>query len=146
MSDVSFNAYHLADLLRKVYFFKSLSREKFDQLVTHMQIVNHKKDDVIMKQGDRGTAFCLIGVGRVSVWVKKDYGKAKVAELLPGQFFGEMALIANEPRSATVIAEENTDMYILKRNDFESILMDDPVAAKELWKVYNERKQKNKKD
>lgn len=117
---------------------------ELDDLVGHMRAQKAAKGAVIIRQGDPGLSFYLIATGRVSVWVKKAFSKTKVAELFPDQFFGEMALISHEPRNATVIAEEDTILFVLNRMDFEKILMKNPAVAQELQKAFHERKQKNK--
>ena len=63
-----------------------------------------------------------------------------MANLQSDDFFGEMALISNEPRNATITAEEVTELFILQRYDFDKILMKNPVIAQELKKSYFERK------
>jgi len=57
-------------------------------------------------------------------------GKTKVADLGADLFFGEMALMSNEPRNASVIAEEVTELFVLQRYDFEKILMKKPNDCK----------------
>lgn len=142
MSEVTFDIRRLRQILNKTYFFESLKMHELDELISHMRMSNFKKGSEIIKQGDPGNAFYLIATGRVSVWVKKGFSKSKVAELFPDQFFGEMALISNDPRNATIVAEENSDLFILYRDDFNKILMKNPAVASELRKVFYERKQR----
>jgi CRP-like cAMP-binding protein len=144
VTDDAFNLTRLSQILHKTYFFQSLKMHELDDLVGHMRGQKVAKGQVIIKQGDPGLSFYLIAAGRVSVWIKKAFSKTKVAELFPDQFFGEMALISHEPRSATIIAEEDTTLFVLNRLDFEKILMKNPAVAQELRKAFNERKQRNK--
>lgn len=144
MADSAFNIRRLVEILKKTYFFQSLKMHELDELVGHMRAQKITKGLTIIKQGDPGFSFYLIVSGRVSVWVKKAFTKAKVAELFPDQFFGEMTLISNEPRSATVVAEEDTSLFVLNRIDFEKILMKNPAVAQELRKAFNERKNSNR--
>jgi CRP-like cAMP-binding protein len=76
------------------------------------------------------------------VWIEKDSKREKVAELKTDEHFGEMALISHDPRNATVIAEEFTELFVLQKTDFDKILMQNPVISKELQKAYDERKNK----
>jgi len=144
MADASFNISRLREILKKTYFFQSLKMHELDELIGHMRSQKAPKGATIIKQGDPGLSFYLIASGRVSVWVKKTFSKTKVAELFPDQFFGEMALISHDPRSATVAAEEDTALFVLNRIDFEKILMKNPAVAQELRKAFQERKQMNK--
>lgn len=144
MVDDSFSVTRLSQILHKTYFFQSLKMYELDELVGHMRGQKAAKGQTIIRQGDPGISFYLIASGRVSVWVKKGFSKTKVAELYPDQFFGEMALISHEPRSATVIAEQDTSLFVLSRIDFEKILMKNPAVAQELRKAFHERKQMNR--
>lgn len=144
MGEAAFNISRLSQILHKTYFFQSLKMYELDELVGHMRHQKALKGVAIIKQGDPGLSFYLIASGRVSVWIKKAFTKTKVAELFPDQFFGEMALISNEPRSATIVAEADTELFVLSRIDFEKILMKNPAVAQELRKAFLERKQMNK--
>jgi CRP-like cAMP-binding protein len=144
MNEVTFDTKRLGQILKKAYFFESLKMHELDELVGHMRSQKALKGQAIIKQGDPGLSFYLIATGRVSVWIKKAFSKTKVAELFPDQFFGEMALISHEPRSATIMAEEDTNLFVLSRLDFEKILMKNPGVAQELRKAFYERKQRNK--
>jgi CRP-like cAMP-binding protein len=144
VTDDSFSLTRLSQILHKTYFFQSLKMHELDELVGQMRSQKVPKGQPIIKQGDPGLAFYFVASGRVSVWVKKAFTKTKVAELFPDQFFGEMALISHEPRSATVVAEENTALFVLNRIDFEKILMKNPAVAQELRKAFHERKQQNR--
>jgi ATP-binding cassette subfamily B protein len=115
---------------------------ELDDLIGHLRMIRVQKGYEVIKQGDPGDAFYLIAQGKVSVWKKKALMKSKVAELKPDDFFGEMALISNEPRNATVVADEITELFVLQRYDFDKILMKNPTIAQELKKAYMERKNK----
>ncbi|HXL73425.1 MAG TPA: cyclic nucleotide-binding domain-containing protein [bacterium] len=130
----------LRQVLQNTYFFQSLKMSELDELIGHLRMIRVQKGYEIIKQGDPGDAFYLIASGKVSVWKKKTMGKTKVADLGPDLFFGEMALMSNEPRNATVVAEEVTELFVLQRYDFEKILMKNPLIASELRKAFMERK------
>jgi CRP-like cAMP-binding protein len=138
---------HIFSRLRQVlqddYFFQVLKMNELDELIGHLRMIRVQKGYEIIKQGDKGDAFYLIASGKVSVWKKKGFKKAKVAELGTDDFFGEMALISNEPRNATVVAEDVTELFILQKYDFEKILMKNPLIANELKKAYYSRKDKD---
>lgn len=144
MTDTASVFSRLRNVLQNTYFFQSLKLNELDELIGHLRMIRVQKGYEIIKQGDPGDAFYLIATGKVSVWMKKGFRKTQVASLLPDEFFGEMALISNEPRNATVVAEDVTELFILQRYDFDKILMKNPVIAQELKKSYHERKQKNR--
>ncbi len=142
MSDASSIFGRLRTVLQNTYFFQSLKMSELDELIGHLRMIRVQKGYEIIKQGDPGDAFYLISSGKVSVWKKKTMGKTKVADLGADMFFGEMALMSNEPRNASVIAEEVTELFVLQRYDFEKILMKNPTIANELKKAFMERKNK----
>ena len=131
---------HLRHVLQNTYFFQSLKMSELDELIGHLRMIRVQKGFEIIKQGDPGDAFYLIASGAVSVYKKKALGKSRVAGLGPDQFFGEMALMSNEPRNATVVADDVTELFVLQRYDFEKILMKNPLIANELRKAFVERK------
>jgi CRP-like cAMP-binding protein len=144
MADASFSPARFAQTLKKINFFTALTKKELDDLQSKVQVSKVKKGTVIIKQGDRGTAFCIIGEGKVSVWIEKSGFKTKVAELSQGQYFGEMSLISDEPRSASIVAEEDSELYVLGRGNFEKIFMDNPTVAEALQIVNHSRHEKNK--
>ena len=140
MSDTNSIFGRLRSVLQNTYFFQSLKMSELDELIGHLRMIRVQKGYEIIKQGDPCDAFYLIASGKVSVWKNKTFGKAKIVDLGEDQFFGEMALMSNEPRNATIVAEEVTELFVLQRYDFEKILMKNPVIALELKKAFLERK------
>ena len=75
-----------------------------------------------MRQGDPGNCAYLIQSGTVSVYTEKDGKKVEHARLGAGEIFGEMALVFDEPRSASVKAVKDTSLIILTREAFKQKL------------------------
>ena len=144
MTDTASVFSRLRHVLQNTYFFQSLKMNELDELIGHLRMIRVQKGYEIIKQGDPGDAFYLIASGKVSVWMKKGFKRSNVAELVSDDFFGEMALISNEPRSATIVAEDVTELFILQKYDFDKILMKNPAIAQELKKAYHERKEQNR--
>jgi CRP-like cAMP-binding protein len=133
----------LRSVLQDTYFFQALKFHELDELIGCLRMIRVQKGYVLIRQGEIGDAFYLIASGRVSVNVKKGFHTTKVAELGKDQFFGEMALISNEPRSATVTTEEVSELFVLQRKDFDQILMKNPAIAQEIRNAFVDRKTKN---
>ena len=140
MTDTASIFSRLRHVLQNTYFFQSLKPNELDELIGHLRMIRVQKGYEVIKQGDPGDAFFFIASGKVSVWMKKTFSRSKVAELGANEFFGEMSLITNEPRNATVVAEDVSELYVLQRYDFDKILMKNPAIAEELKKAYQQRK------
>ncbi|HDQ26198.1 MAG TPA: cyclic nucleotide-binding domain-containing protein [bacterium] len=136
----------LREALKKVDFFYSLSMGYLDELIRALKKRKAAKGEELIKQGEIGDKFYLISTGEVSVYVKKGgFGSPKkVATLGPGDFFGEMALITDLPRAATVIAEEPSEFFVLYKRDFKKILMSNPKIAAIINDVLSKRRASNR--
>ncbi len=98
------------------------------------------KGKAIIEQGDDGYRAYYIERGRVEVLVRDGKRQLKVAEMGPGDLFGEMALITNAPRSATVRALEDCTLTIIARDEIEGkIKRIDDVAIRALINVLADR-------
>jgi CRP-like cAMP-binding protein len=105
-------------------------QEKDETGYTKLQSRNvFYKGKKIFEQGDEGTKAYFIEVGRVEVSITEGGHKVVVSELGPGEIFGEMSLLANEPRTATVTALDDTTVTIISKSKFEQRLamLEDPV-------------------
>lgn len=112
-----------ASFFRKLPLFADLDDRELASIVAVAKTRRYAKDDVIFHADESGDVFCLIREGQVKVTMISPEGKEIILALLgPGDFFGEMALLDDEPRSATVIATENLDLVTIWRSDFLQIL------------------------
>jgi len=108
---------------RKFALFAELHDRELAAIAAVAKSRRYAKDDVVFHADESGDVFCLIKEGQVKVTMISPEGKEIILSLLgPGEFFGEMALLDNEPRSATVIATEALELAIIWRSDFLHIL------------------------
>lgn len=120
----------LCRVFNKIDIFSSLTVSEVSELVDNMEKYRFEKGRKIVRQGEKGDSFFIIYKGRVRALVKKGlFGSAQVGELAPEQFFGEMALLSNEPRSATVQAAEDTECFVLLKDDFDQLVRKNPAFA-----------------
>lgn len=114
-----------SDFLKEVYFFRGLSQEELDRIqgVCHQQ--SFAAGEVIFREGSEADRFYIVLSGAVEVWKQKDL----LAVHTVGHLFGEMALIDELPRSATVIAREPTRLAYINRADFHQIILDNSRIA-----------------
>jgi signal-transduction protein with cAMP-binding, CBS, and nucleotidyltransferase domain len=134
--DMSDDFSMLRSALQKVDFFYSLNIMDLDDLIKSLKKRKANKGDVLIKQGEIGDKFYLIGSGAVSVAINKK----RVAELGEGDFFGEMALITDLPRTATVTALEPSEFFVLYKKDFKKILLSKPKIAHIINEVLAKRR------
>ena len=96
--------------------------------------------DVIIKEGDSGNTFFQLLEGKVGVY--KDYDKAdevKLAVLEQGQYFGEMAVIENYPRSSTIVAEGDVKVLEIAAEELKEYVSQNPDKILEIMKVLGSR-------
>ena len=79
---------------------------------------NYPAGQLVVKQGDIGSCAYLVQTGLVKVYTEDKDRTYELARLGPGQIFGEMALVMDEPRSASVIAVEDSNIVVISRDQF----------------------------
>lgn len=98
-----------------------------------------KAGDTIIREGDLGdTAYCILD-GEVKVWKRNNTGAIELARLGPGSIFGEMSLVDEKPRSASITALVDTRLKEVKRDQFLESFQHDPEFATSLLRVLFER-------
>lgn len=110
------------DLLIRVPFFRNLAPDDFQQVVAKLVSRTVLADEVIIRQGDRGKSLFLIARGVVAVLVERPgQPERRIASLHAGDFFGEMALLSDQPRNATVRAVSSCQLYELSKRDVDAL-------------------------
>ena len=128
------------DVLRSVPLFRQVAEPDLLALAQLVREHQHAKGAVIVLHGDAGEALFLIRSGQVKVTVASEDGREVILSVLgPGSFFGEMALVDDEPRSAHVIAMEDTTILQLRREDFRNRLKAAPELAIALLRELSRR-------
>ncbi|NOX89227.1 MAG: cyclic nucleotide-binding domain-containing protein [Calditrichaeota bacterium] len=131
----------LLQQLKNVPLFSSVAEKDLRLIYDKLQLVRFQKDDVIIREGDMGDCFYIIRSGRVRVETHSEEIDHPVilARLEEGDYFGEMALITGEPRSATVIAEEDVELWRLLKSDFDRLIMKNPDITLSLTHMLSHR-------
>ena len=139
MTDSDYAA--LAKAMRSVEFFAPLTLGQLEQIVPYIMLCRYRAGETVFKQGEKGDAFYIVKDGSVSVRLPKMLLFSKtVATLGPGGFFGEMALLSSDPRSATVVSEADSSLFVLLSADFLFVLKQNPAFAAEMKKLADRRK------
>jgi CRP/FNR family cyclic AMP-dependent transcriptional regulator len=121
------------DTLRTVPLFESLDEKEARELCDLLEPVECLPQQVLFRAGDAGNGMYLIERGTDGISMKAADGhELTVAELGPGDFFGEMAMIDGKPRSATATALESARLAILSRRHFLSFMQNNSNVALEM--------------
>ena len=120
------------DALRDVALFAELTMPELVRVQHSARVVDRKAGDTIIEEGEASETLFVLVEGHVEV-VR---GQTKLADLTAGSHFGEMALLSQRPRSATVRAIQSSRLLALDRVTFFHLLQQDPVlAGKFLWRL-----------
>jgi MFS family permease len=115
------------DLLRNIPIFAPLPLVTLEQLVARLSRVRVGAGEVVFRQGDHGDRFYVVAKGDVAVALDGQ----KPVELRAGDYFGEIALLRDVPRTATVRAQTDTDLLALERDVFLAAVTGHAASAKE---------------
>jgi len=117
-------------LLRNVPLFESLSEQQRDLLMQRLRRRSHARGETIVEAGDPSQCLYIIISGRAQVVITDGKGRKVILALLrPGDYFGEMSLLDECPRSASVIAREACEILILDKHDLVECLRASPQLA-----------------
>ena len=121
------------ELMKKVPLFASLGNAQLAQVASIADEVRLPEGKVLTREGERGREFFILIDGEVEVRRK---GR-KVATMMPGEFFGELALVSNRPRTAT--ASKPVRVLVVKDTSFRSVLLRTPQIALKVLQAAVER-------
>ena len=118
----------LGETIRSIPIFSALSREDVAKVLGKLEDVWFRPGETIFSQGDHGDAFYLIQSGAVQVVVESGAGNSEVVAILgPRDWFGEMALLSGESRSATIQAVKETTLWRLRREEWDELIEKHPT-------------------
>ena len=128
------------EVLRKVPLFSGLSEADLSAFADLTRERSYPKGSVIVFEDDPGDSLYLVAGGQVKVVLIAEDGREVILSVLgEGSFFGEMAVIDEEPRSAHVIAMDDSNLLVLRREDFHARLRQSPEVAIALLKDHPTR-------
>ena len=116
------------DHLAEVPLFSALSKKDLQLVARRAEDVKVDAGKVLVTEGSAGAEFFIIVDGKARVTSR---GR-KVAELGPGRFFGELALLDRAPRNATVVADTSMELLVLGQREFAALIDEVPGLAHKL--------------
>ena len=123
------------DTLRRLSLLASLPDETLGELCTHMQLTRYSKRDIVIQKGSHGYDLLFLLNGRLQVVDVTDDGReVGLSFILPGSFFGELSIIDNLPRSASVLALTTADVISLPKEIALRLFYHTPVIAEMIVK------------
>ena len=108
-----------AERLRQFPIFGDVASRGLDELASRLRRARFAPGAAVVREGDPGDAFYLVDSGQAEVVV----GERRVQVLAGGTYFGEIALLLNVPRQATVRALTPLDVFVLQREDFDALVV-----------------------
>ncbi|MDQ7010456.1 MAG: cyclic nucleotide-binding domain-containing protein [Mariprofundaceae bacterium] len=123
----------LARILAITPVFEGVHPDARLALANRFRLRAFNKDEVIVREGDPGDTFYLIRSGTVSIFtrdIKNGNEQVPLGAMGEGGFFGEVALLTDKPRTATVVANERVELMELTREDFDEIVAIHPTVRK----------------
>ena len=118
------------DLIRRVPLFSMLTNDQAQSIADSVVKRRFRRGEIIVEHGKKSNALFILLTGRARVLTSDSRGREVIlAVLQPGDYVGEMSLIDNEPHSATVRAEVQTDVLMLGRTEFARCLPENSSMA-----------------
>ena len=124
-------------ILRQSELFKGLSPCSLNKLLSLCNRQTVATGEVLAKEGEDGDHFFIIESGGVDV--NQAGNETPIAQLGAGDFFGEIALLTNVPRTATVTTTQESVLLTLNRKDFKDVMVHDFLAGIRLEQIAQER-------
>ena len=129
-----------ASQLQQIPLFSGLTDPELDEIVAITNKRSYPKNNVIINEGDDTNSLYLIISGKVKVVLSDEDGKEITISILePNEYFGELALIDSEPRSARVVTMEQCQFCVINQSDFNLVLENNPGLVRNLLKGLSKR-------
>src|SRR3989441_6857111 len=129
------------EMLRGVDLFTVLSEDEMNEIAERLQYAPFARGDVITKQGNVAHWLYIIMFGEAEVrYEPQQAAPQHISTLRAGQFFGEMALLTGDTRSATVVAKTDVECYRLEGKAFQGLLLKRPEIAEGMSRIISSRR------
>ncbi len=125
---------HFSQRVRKLRFFESMNMAILESILEGLLLFEYQRGDTVCRQGEPGDSFFVVQAGRLSVSARKGRFSwpKQVATLAAGDCFGEMALLRQAPRNATVACLAPSRIFVLPARHFQAVLEQNPEFAAQI--------------
>jgi len=115
------------NFMSSVPLFDTLTRRQKTKLYSIIHVRHYQQGELVFRQGDPGVGLYIVRDGQIDVFTEgSDMTRNKIASLSKGDFFGDISLLNESPRSATAVAAKNSRLFGLFKPDLLSIMDSDP--------------------
>lgn len=146
MENKTANAQILLPILRRIPLFETLEEDLHKEIIGHIILMYYPADHSLFKEGELGDALYIIKTGSVQIFQPpKEEGDLpkKIATIVAGGFFGEMALVSDSPRNASAKTLEESEIFILSKEDFNQLIRSNPNLAEQVSSTVISRLKQN---
>ncbi|UCI07169.1 cyclic nucleotide-binding domain-containing protein [Mesorhizobium sp. B1-1-8] len=126
-------------MLQRVPLFSGIEPAKLKLIAFTSDRVSYSVGQILFRQGDEGDAAYVILSGRADILVDSDSGPTKVAELAPNSIVGEIAILCNGYRTATVRAASPLEVLRIRKDHFLRLMREFPEMTIEILRVLADR-------
>lgn len=127
-------------MLHHVHMFSDLASSETEILTKHCTTRNYPANSILINEGDDTSSLYVIVEGEVKVFVNDEHGKEAILNIMgEGEYFGELALVDDAPRSASVMTTKPTKVMIITKADFKRCLNDNPDMAYSLIRALSKQ-------
>ncbi|MEQ9122701.1 MAG: cyclic nucleotide-binding domain-containing protein, partial [Alphaproteobacteria bacterium] len=134
------------ELLRNIPMFAKIEPSKLKLLAFTSERLTFRDGEILFRQGDPGDAAYIIVSGRAAVIVDTPGGQLQVAELKKNDFVGEIAILCDVPRTATIAANSELTTLKISKDLFFRLVTEFPQMAVEIMRVLAQRLEKTTTD
>jgi small-conductance mechanosensitive channel/CRP-like cAMP-binding protein len=133
-------------ILSSIELFHNIKQESLNILAESVKILTFNASETVVKIGDEGNSMFVIIEGLLDVYIynESEHEEVKVNSVYAGQFFGEMALLTGEPRSATIVAVTDVVAYEITYDNMMAVVNYDPEILEIIGQVIAERQMQQK--
>lgn len=125
---------------QKLPFLQFLEPQQVDQLVDHARLLRFGRGEKVIEQGTAGESMFILLSGEASVFVRANSADTRVATLHSGDYFGEMSLLTGEPRSATIVAHVDCELWEIDKPIFSELLQENEQLVQRLGELLAKRR------
>lgn len=135
------DTFSILPILKKIPLLADLNEEDHQEIIKHIELQYYPAHQVLFKEGDAGNAVYIIKRGVVRIYhpgadAAEDQ---EVAMLGDNDVFGEMAIISEKPRNASAQTMEESEIFVLKKDDFIQLVSSNPNMASRISSEFLKR-------